>query len=807
MNRFGFLSVLATAYLGALLFVAFGSAVNAAEKVDFNRDIRPILSETCFLCHGPDKGQRQADLRLDVQEGLFGKGEGGKIVTPGKPAESELYRRLVSAKDDVRMPPPESGRKLTAGQIELIRRWIEQGAEWKGHWAYVPPTRPPLPADHAAAFVRNPIDRFILAKLREQGLTPSPEADRIALIRRLSFDLRGLPPTVEEVEAFLTDKSVDAYEKLVERFLHAAAYGERMALHWLDLVRYADTNGIHSDNHREHAPFREYVISAFNANKPFDVFTTEQLAGDLLPQPTREQRIASGYNRLNLTTEEGGAQPKEYMAKYSADRVRNASSVWLGATMGCCECHDHKYDPFTTKDFYSFAAFFADVQEVAVGSQPPVRIPTEEQERELRWLDEQIATLRTGKSRVGGESFADPQSQIAELEKRKKQIQDAAPAILVSMAGNPRVIRILPRGNWLDESGPIVQPDTPGFLKAASETPAKDSSPKHANRRATRLDLAKWLIDADNPLTARVFVNRLWKLYFGRGLATSLEDFGSQGAWPTHPALLDWLSVEFRESGWNVKHMVRLLVTSGTYRQSSQVSPELRQRDPFNRWLARQGCFPLDAELIRDNALAVSGLLVQKFGGRSVKPYQPPGYWAYLNFPTREWQHDKGEDQYRRGLYTYWCRTFPHPSMLAFNAPSREECTVERPRSNTPLQALALLNDPSFVEAARAFAERIMRDGAAGSPLDARDAASVEQRVQFAYRQALSRPAQPAEVQVLSVLYQKHLAQYRTDRKAAEELLRVGEKPVGNDLDVAELAAWTSVARVVFNLHEMITRG
>jgi hypothetical protein len=343
----------------------------------------------------------------------------------------------------------------------------------------------------------------------------------------------------------------------------------------------------------------------------------------------------------------------------------------------------------------------------------------------------------------------------------------------------------------------VVQPSPPAFLNPIE--------PK--NRRATRLDLAQWLLHPDNPLTARVFVNRLWKLYFGRGLASSLEDFGSQGAWPTHPALLDWLAVEFRESGWDIKHMVWLLVTSGAYRQSSQAGPELRQRDPYNRWLARQSRFPLDAEMIRDNALAVSGLLVRKMGGKSVKPYQPPGYWAYLNFPKREWVHDKGEDQYRRGLYTYWCRTFPQPSMLAFNAPSREECTVERPRSNTPLQALALLNDPTYVEAARAFAERILREAEAGSPLDARDAAAIEQRIQFAYRQALLRPARPEEVKLLSGIYRKHLAQYEADRKSAEELLRVGEKPPAPELNPTELAAWTSVARVIFNLHEMITRG
>ncbi len=785
-----------------VLFAAFHAVLPAvvlaapADKVDFNRDVRPILSETCFQCHGPDKGQRKADLRLDQKDGLFATKDNGPVIVPAKPAESQLFVRITSKDKDLHMPPVDSGRKLSARQIELIRRWIEQGAEWKGHWAYLPPTRPAVPSvavGHVsnvpgrqdAPTIRNPIDRFIVAALPEQGLALSPEADRVTLIRRLSFDLRGLPPTAEEVDAFVSDPSPRAYEALVERFLASPQYGERMALYWLDLVRFADTNGIHSDNHREHAPLRDYVIAAFNSNKPFDVFTVEQLAGDLLPNPNREQQIASGYNRLNLTTEEGGAQPKEYIAKYAADRVRNASSVWMGATLGCAECHDHKFDPYTTRDFYSFAAFFADVQETAVGQQKPVGMPTDEQAAELRRLDERIAALRRESQGAKAEAAA-AQKEIAEIEKRKQQIQKEAPQILVAMAGAPRTVRILPRGNWLDETGEIVQPNTPRFLKSLGVN----------GRRASRLDLAHWLVDAENPLTARVFVNRLWKNLFGSGLATSLEDFGAQGSWPTHPALLDWLAAEFQSNRWDVKHMVRLLVTSASYRQTSVATAELRQRDPYNRWFARQGRFVLDAELIRDNALAVCGLLVPKFGGRSVKPYQPAGYWAYLNFPRREWQPDKGEDQYRRGLYTYWCRTFPHPGMLAFNATSREACTVERARSNTPLQALTLLNDPSYVEAARALAERIVTSGES----------SPESRIGYAYRQVLSRAAQPTEVQVLAGLYGKHLAQYRADRKAAEELLRVGERPAPSNIDPAELAAWTSVARVILNLHETITR-
>ncbi len=807
----------------------------APKPVDYSREVQPILTANCYACHGPDAGQRKAKLRLDQRDSAI-----KKVIKPGDAGHSSFIRRISSSDPDEVMPPPDSKKdRLTAAQIDVLRRWINEGAKFDIHWSYVKPVRPALPAVKNKARVRNAVDAFVAAGQETHGLAPAPEADRITLIRRLSFDLTGLPPTPEEVDAFVNDKSPDTYEKLVDRLLASKHYGERMAMYWLDAVRYADTGGYHSDNHRDVWLFRDYVINAFNANKRFDQFTIEQLAGDLLPNPTIEHRIASGYNRLLQTTEEGGAQPKEYTAKYAADRVRNASTVWLASTMGCCECHNHKFDPFTTKDFYSFSAFFADIQEKAVGRQDQTPILPPDAEARLKRFDEQLAQLRSTLAKPSAElersqaewekkvraegskglpkPVADalavdpakrtPQQKQAitnhyrsiapELESTRKAIADVqrrrdallkdAPTTLVTMSIPPRVVRVLPRGNWLDDSGVIVEPEVPKFL-AALDT---------KGRRASRLDLAKWIVSADNPLTARVFVNRLWKICFGQGIVKSVDDFGIQGSYPSHPQLLDWLAVEFIENGWDVKRMLKLLVMSNTYRQSSAASKEVREKDPTNVWLARQGRFRLDAEMVRDNALAVSGLLSHKIGGPSVKPYQPAGYWSFLNFPKREWQADKGDKVYRRGLYTYWCRTFLHPSLLAFDAPTREECTVERPRSSTPLQALVLLNDPIYVEAARVFAERIMKEG--GS-----DTAT---RLNWAYRRALSRSVKPTEVKLLTELYQKHLAEFRADKGGAQRAVSVGQAPLPKDMDTAELAAWTSVARTILNLHEMITRN
>jgi hypothetical protein len=815
------------------------------EVVQFNRDVRPILSDHCFACHGPDKNKREADLRLDQQAGLVGTPDAPGVVLAGDREQSELWRRILTADSDERMPPPEFGKELSPRQREILGRWIDQGAPWQGHWAFQPVIAPVLPPAAPLQPAPHPVDTLVRDALRKQSMEPSPEADRVTLIRRLSFDLLGLPPTPAEVQTFLADPRGDAYERLVDRLLASPHYGERMAQWWLDLVRYADTVGYHGDQPMSVSPFRDYVIRSFNENKPFDQFTVEQLAGDLLPSPTIEQRVASGYNRLGMMSAEGGVQPKEYLAKYIAERVRNVSGTWLGVTLGCAECHDHKYDPFTTRDFYAMEAFFADIQEQGLysGSEgtgvwgPSLQLPTDEQSARREQLrqeltaaqaslqaetPERIAAQQAWEQSPGApESLPEPVRQalavavdartpeqkttlanhfratapllagdrdrVQKLEADLAALERTIPVSLVTSTVAPRMVRVLARGNWMDESGAEVQPATPGILPG--------TAPRE--QRLNRLDLAQWLVRRDNPLTARVFVNRLWKQYFGSGLSRKLDDLGAQGETPSHPELLDHLAAAWMDSGWNVKQLVRYIVLSETYRQSSVSSEAQRQLDPYNRWLARQGRFRLEAELVRDNALAVSGLLVQSIGGPSVKPYQPPGYWAYLNFPTREWENGRGQDLYRRGLYTHWQRQYLHPALLAFDAPSREECTAERPRSNTPLQSLVLLNDPCYVEAARKFAERMMLEGGT----------AAEDRIRWAFQQALSRLPNASELAVLRQLQERHLADYTADPAAAQEATSVGEHPVPEGISRAELASWISVTRTILNLHETITRN
>ncbi len=809
----------------------------AAEKLSFNRDIRPILSDRCFACHGPDKNHRKADLRLDIRDEALA----GKAFSPGKPEVSELVKRIFSADPEQLMPPVEANKPLTAEQKELLKRWVIEGAEYEGHWAYQAPQRPAVPARAAA------IDHLVEQRLTKLGLKPSAVADRRTLARRLAFDLVGLPPQPSDVEAFVNDASPEAYRKLVEKLLASPHYGERMAIGWLDVVRFADTAGYHSDNARNVYPYRDYVIRAFNENKPFDRFTVEQLAGDLLPGSTLEQKVGSSFNRQLLTTEEGGAQAKDYEARYMGDRVRAVGTVWLGQTIGCAQCHDHKFDPSTARDFYSMGAFFADIQETIIGGREPgILVISPEQQAKLTELQaaatelqkqfdaprpeladafakwqaaltadpanaqkapalpkEIVAVLaipadkrdaaQTGKLLAHFKSVAPELTELrTQRDAAKKAATDfeaAFPKCIVSVSmATPRTVRILPRGNWLDETGPIMEPALPAYLSG--------SMPK-LDRRLNRLDLANWIVSRGNPLTARVFVNRLWKQFFGSGLSKTVEDFGAQGEPPVNPALLDWLAVEFVESGWDIKHLVRLMVSSRTYQQVSTASKEMLLRDPENRELARQSRFRLDAELVRDNALTISGLLVPTIGGPSVKPYQPDGYWENLNFPTRTWAADQSANQYRRGLYTWWQRSFVHPSMLAFDAPTREECAADRPRSNIPQQALVLLNDPSYVEAARAFAVRIVQGGGP-------DTAS---RLKFAYQQALARQPRPEEVASLTKLIDKLAAQYATDAKSADAILKVGIAPPPSGMNPADLAVWTNIARVILNLHETVVRS
>ncbi len=760
-----------------------------AGRVEYNRDVRPILSARCFACHGPDANQRKARLRLDQAEDGPGVRGGRRVIAAGRPERSPLLGRITHANTSLRMPPADKGKPLSSGEVAVLRRWIGQGGAYEKHWAYLPPRRHIAPSVRAGGWPKSDADRFLLARIEAAGLIPAPEADPITLLRRLSFDLTGLPPTPDEVAALAADRRPDAWERQVDRLLASPRYAERMATFWLDLVRYADTVGYHGDQEHAIYPFRDYVIQAFRDNVPFDRFTTEQLAGDLLPNPTLNQRIATGYNRVLQTTHEGGAQDAEYRTKYMADRVRNLSGVWLGATVGCAECHDHKFDPIKQKDFYSFVAFFADIQERGTYGGPDATPAPRPPELTVLppFEQEEAARLRAQLAREP-DAASDPETAArrADLMRRLAAVEKRQARTMVTVATEPRTIRVLRRGDWMDDGGAVVAPGVPAIL------PALDTK----GPRGTRLDLARWLTRPGHPLTARVFVNRIWQLLFGAGLCRSSDDFGAQGEWPTHPELLDTLAVQFVEQGWDVKRLIRSLVTTAAYRQSSQETAVLRSRDPENRLFARQARLRLPAEMIRDQALAASGLLVERLGGPAARPYQPDGYYALLNFPKRTYTADRGEQQYRRGVYMHWQRQYLHPMLRAFDAPSREECTVQRSQTNTPLAALALLNDPSFVETARALAARVLHDGLA-------DDAS---RVAWMWRLVLSREPEPAEAAALLRLLEQERRRYRADPAAAAALVAVGQAPPPAATAAAELAAWTATGRVLLNLSETITR-
>ena len=769
----------------SLLLVIKSNAL--ADEVQFNRDIRPILANHCFACHGPDAAPRQAELRLDLEAAAKADRDPQVIVAHNAKA-SELVNRISTADHELVMPPVEFDKPLSTKQKILLTQWIEQGAPWDDHWAFVSPTSPPLPTAKQE-WVNNAVDQFVVTRIRElnSGLRPSPIASRATLIRRLSFDLRGLPPTIAEVTGFLASGD---YEAVVDKMLASEQFGERLGMHWLDLVRYADSGGYHSDVPIHISPYRDYVIQAFNENMPFDQFTREQLAGDLLLQPTQRQIIATGYNRLNKTTEEGGAQPGEYLTKYAADRVRTTAGTWLGLTLGCCECHDHKYDPFTTKDFYRFVACFADIDEKGVygGSKrdPEIKVATAPQAKQLAELEKQLTLLQ---SQLKGASQGEAvQKQIDVIKAQQANIEKQFVRTMITRSVEPKVIRVLPRGDWLNSSGPVVTPGVPAHF--VTETNSRE-------QRFTRLDLANWIVAKENPLTSRVFVNRLWKIFFGRGLSSRLDDLGIQGEWPTHPALLDYLSVRFVNSGWNVKQIIKLIVMSRTYQQSSTLRPIDTSADPTNLYFARQSRWRLEAEFIRDNVLSVSGLLDSTIGGPSVFPYQPSGYWRYLNFPTRTWKSDSGASQYRRGLYTHWQRTLVHPAMLALDAPTREECTAERSISNTPAAALTLLNDPTFVEAARALAAGVVQQGGE------RD----NDKIRWLFLQVLSRPDTQQERRVVVQILQTAREHFADDPLAAAQLQTNGLFKLESTLDVIEVSAWTMACRVVLNLSETITRN
>src|SRR6266404_1643706 len=1034
----------------------------ASNEVLFNRDVRPILSENCYACHGPDKNQRKAKLRLDIREVALDH----EAIVPGKPSESKLVQHIFSTDPDEIMPPPKTQKTLTPAQKDLLKKWIAAGAEYQPHWAYIKPIRAQVPRVRNSQWVRNPIDAFVLQTLESKNIRPSPEADKRTLLRRLSLDLIGLPPTPEEVRSFLADTSPNAYERRVDRLLSSPQFGERMAVPWLDVVRFSDTVGYHGDQNENIFPYRDYVIDAFNRNKPFDQFTIEQIAGDLLPNPSIEAHVATGFNRLNMMTREGGAQPKEYLAKYAADRARTVSMAWLGSTMGCAECHDHKFDPFSTRDFYSLEAFFADIKQwgvyedysytpepelkgidndhpfppeielenphlhrrmtrlharadglyalaalklkadkelkieyeawrkssVAFLKQSPDGWTTPEPEVTIRKKDTNavaqtnftvqtdstvtltdepreslqltlpvsnlwVSALRLevgvqegAASKAGGgkksnrgsvaltarlkSNDADKEAKLtfydAEADHKKERYASGRPILgvkdqwqlspehekqsavwlldkpfrakqgdqlivslgnvmvssvrvsvspfagedplesgaseplrkalqktrlgtgpetetamrayllstrwndesvqrvrkllmemrqcrhgraftLVTIARDPMVTRVLPRGNWQDESGEIVQPVAPHFLPQI---------PNADGHRLTRLDLAKWLVSPENPLTARAVVNRFWKQLFGTGLSAVVDDLGVQGEWPVHPELLDWLACEFRDGtvtghessdlnsritepgtrntprAWDVKHIVKLMVRSSTYCQDSNQRPDLKEIDPNNRLLAAQVPRRLEAELVRDNALFIAGLLNLDIGGPSAHPYQPAGYYANIQFPDRDYFPELDERQYRRGVYMHWQRTFLHPMLANFDAPAREECTAIRVVSNTPQQALTLLNDPSFVEAARVFAARLLNS----------NKQSDEQRLDAAFEIAVARPAKDKEKRWLLKFLTAQREHYQQESDKPGKIMKIGIAVPPTNIVKSKLAAWTQVCRVVLNLQETVTR-
>jgi hypothetical protein len=1052
----------------ALLLTATARG-QAPRAVEFNRDIRPILSDACFNCHGPDKAKRKGGLHFDTEEGARADLGGYFAIVPGKPHESALIERVTSNEPAKRMPPPASGPALSKDKIELLRQWIAQGAQWQQHWSFIVPERPPLPEVKLKNWPRNSIDYFVLARLEKEGLKPSPEADPVTLLRRVSFDLTGLPPTPEEVDAFLKEcasakpQAVDAaYERAVDRLLNSPRYGERMAQRWLDAARYADTNGYQTDGPRTMWRWRDWVIEAYNANMPFDRFTVEQLAGDMLPKPTLEQRIATGFNRNHRGNSEGGVIPEEYAVEYVVDRVDTTATVWLGLTAGCAKCHNHKYDPVSQKEFYQLFAYFNNVPErgkaIKYGNSPPyIKTPTRVQQRWLNMLETQVKLAEVEWTKLQPE-LADAQTKWEAALDRSRPIDwtltrglkahfglDAMPVNGMPMATHGAVqlapgkiaqamafdgvsyldagdvgnfgffdkftiaAWILPQNDkggaiasrmvdtdradgyslalqdgklhvnlvkrWLDdairvetesalapgrwhyvmfsydgsrvaegiriyvngalqklkvnlddlnqsfntkepfrigaggasrfhgiiddvriyervltaaEAAQVAATDSIAdivaippierslgqaekirtyFIEEQSRRSREDYLDAYLKLRKTREDLAafdeslpttmvmvemptprpthillrgeydkpgervfpgipavfgpfpkelpnnrlgfaQWLVRRDNPLTARVAVNRYWQMLFGTGLVKSTEDFGAQGEWPTHPELLDWLAVEFMEPSrgmngvnpagqpaqWDIKHILRTIVTSATYRQSSRVTEALKQRDPDNRLLARGPRFRLSAEMIRDQALHASGLLVEILGGASVKPYSPPGLIKELH-GTDEDEQDHGDNLYRRSLYTYWKRTVAPPALMTFDAANRETCVVRETRTNTPLQALNLLNDVTYVEAARVMAERVLKT-----------AATADDRLTLAFRLTTSRPPLRHELAILRAGLNEHLEHYRQDRDAALKLVSRGEYPRNQKLDVPELAAYTAVCNTLLNLDEVITK-
>lgn len=829
------------------------------KRVSFNRDVRPLLSEYCLNCHGFDDKTRKGGLRLDQREDALRGGKSGHAaLLPGKSAESEIIRRLLTTDPDEVMPPPKMDRTLTAAQINLLKRWVDEGAEYEPHWAFITPATPPLPEVRKKDWARGPLDLFVLASMEKEGLEPRPEADRPTLIRRATLDLTGLPPTPEEIDAFLSDGSGEAYERVVDRLLASSRYGERMAVDWLDAARYADTHGYHIDSARDMTAWRDGVIRAFNDNQPYDQFTVEQLAGDLLPEATLDQKVASGFNRNHMITYEGGAIPDEYHTAYIVDRINTTATVWLGLTVACAQCHDHKYDPITMKDYYGLYAIFNGVPENGLDGRngnavPIVQLPSPQQDAERRRLETAVTTAEarlkvelpdldadqqawetTALAEAGTpkepadkkprlpdailaalkvERGARTADQAAALRKHyldevspgmrrlreeakvarkaKEDFERSIPnAMVMGEMAKPRDTYVLVRGQY-DKKGDKVDRALPAALPGLPE-----------GSQANRLGLARWLVAKDHPLTARVTVNRFWQMYFGNGLVKSAENFGTQGDLPTNPELLDWLATEFVRTGWDVKAFQKRVLMSATYRQDSRAPRSLYERDPENRWLARGPRVRLQAEFLRDLALSVSGLMDPRIGGAAVFPYQPSGLWEELmsrsdndSFTAQKYVPSRGADLYRRTMYTFIKRTSPHPSLSNFDAPDRQVCTVRRPRTNTPLQALALMNDPTYVEAARQLAARVLHERK-----------DPKARVERLFRLAVGRSPSAAETKVLMDLQRDQQTAFAQKPENARSVLAVGEYTQVFD-DPVEAAAWTVVASTVLNLDETITKN
>lgn len=749
---------------------ADGGSFVLPKYVDYNYDIKPILSDKCFACHGPDNNTREAGLRLDTEEGAYkalAESPGKHAVVPGKPHISEAFLRITSDDESIKMPPTAANLPLSNFEIDLIERWIEQGAVYKPHWAFTAPKKPEVPQQDKIKWGNNEIDNFVLDKMTKSGFKPSPEADKNRLLRRVSLDLTGLPPDEKLMERFLKDDSPQAYEKLVDELMASPAFGEQMALHWMDVARYADSYGYQDDDIRTQWPWRDWVIHAFNENMPYDQFVTWQLAGDLLPNPNKEQILATAFNRNHKITEEGGVVEEEYRVAYGLDKTNTYAKGILGITMECAQCHDHKYDPFTQKNYYGMYAFF-----------------NNSLEKGLEGL------VNSGPSKTPRLTVT--QEDIKGILNFINQNADDGD-VTVSVMGERDSIRptfILDRGVY-DAPTVRVYPQTPEAVLPFDST-------KYASNR---LGLAQWTFSDKNPLTSRVFVNQMWALIFGRGLVASVADFGNQGDLPSHPELLDWLAVDFQQNGWNIKRLIKQLVSTATYKQSSVIEQKHLEKDPDNIYLARAKRLRLPAQMIRDQVLVTSGLLNRKIGGPSIKPYQPEGIWEVSSSgrgALAQYVQDHGQDLYRRGMYVFFKLTLPPPNMLIFDASNRDACEVQRQRTNTPLQALVMMNDPAILEASRIYSTNLMSDQPNLKQSD---------YINKVFKRVLCREPSEKELELLGSYYQDELTRFTQNKKDAASFLNVGEAPQDNSLPKEKLAALMSVVHAIYNLEETLNKG